>query len=110
MIALPAIAYADSTGAEGTIESLTVYSSASSSYSQKRGQVKLRENGGTLRTYVFGGSKCQYKNLSMSQINLLAGAVNSGTQHFVPLYVSGLSNSRCLVGVRLRKPTGGGPA
>ena len=102
-VAIPAaVAYADTNGAEGTVESLTVYSSSSTLYTNRRGELKVREQGGTLRQYYFGGTKCSHMNLSTSQVELLARALNNSDVAIVPKYLPGTSGSRCVVGFSMQ--------
>ncbi len=105
-----AVALADSMGAEGSVEELTVYSSSSTLYSNRRGELKIKEQGGTLRTYYFGGQKCSHMNLSTSQVDLLASAVNNANVNIAPTWRTGTSGTRCVVGFKMRKPTAGGPS
>ncbi len=110
-VAMPAaVALADSMGAEGSVTELAVYSSSSTLYANRRGELKLKEQGGSNRTYYFGGQKCSHMNLSTSQVALLSTAVNNPNVNIAPTWRSGTSGTRCIVGFKMRKPTAGGPS
>jgi len=98
---------ADNTGVEGYVESVLTYSSSSDTYQSRRGEIVIREGSasGTARNYVFGGTSCQQRGISTSQINALLTLINDSTRAVVPKYKPGLGNIRCIVGFKATKPT-----
>lgn len=99
---------ADNTGVEGYVESVLTYSSSSDTYQSRRGEILIREGttqNSTARTYVFGGTSCQQRGISTSQINALLRMINDSNRAVIPKYKPGLGNIRCIVGFKATKPT-----
>lgn len=95
-------ARADTVGSAGALESLTLYSSSSTEYENRHGELVVREAGNIARTYYFGGSRCAYQTLASDQLDLLGRTVNRNGVTVTPYYVSGVSGSRCVVGFSMQ--------
>ncbi len=108
VILVPAVAYADTDGAAGTVASVTINETSSDDYATERGNVYINE-GQTSRKYQWGGQACNGKNLSEANIALLMEALRGRSDvQLVPSYKSGVPSSvRCLVGFRLQPLPGG---
>lgn len=107
VILVPAVAYADTDGAPGTVASVTVNESSADDYSTERGNVYINE-GQTNRKYQWGGQACNGRNLSDANIALLYEALRARAEiQLVPSYKTGGGGVRCLVGFRLQPPAAG---
>jgi len=99
---------ADNTGVEGFVQSVLTYSSSSDTYQSRRGEIVVREGASensTARTYVFGGTSCQQRGISTSQITALLTLINDSNRAVIPKYKPGLGNIRCIVGFKATRPT-----
>jgi hypothetical protein len=105
---VPALAFADSSGAPGYVTSLTVNTKSSDSAGSYRGSVRVREGaepGSPNREYRWGGTICSGRDLAEIDIALLTEALRgrSDTQ-IVPRYKMGQAGARCLVSFTLQEP------
>jgi hypothetical protein len=107
VILVPAVAYADTDGAAGTVSSVTVNESSADDYAAERGNVYVLE-GATPRKYTWGGQACSGRNVSEANIALLFEAMRArDSVQVVPSYKTGGGGVRCLVGFKLQPtPTG----
>lgn len=107
VILVPAVAYADSDGAAGSVASVTVNESSADDYAAERGNVMVNEGAAT-RKYTWGGQACSGRNVSEANIALLFEAMRArDSVQIVPSYKSGGGGARCLVGFKLQPtPTG----
>jgi hypothetical protein len=102
IVSAPATTFADSLGAVGTVENLTVYESSSDDYAMANGLLTVREKSGTKREYKWGGSLCPGRNVSASSIAMLFEALRSQpTVEIVPSFKTGTGGSKCLTGFKL---------
>ncbi len=98
---------ADSTGSVGYVESVLTYSSSSDTYASRRGEVVIREGStdqSPTQIYIFGGSTCNQRTISNSQINALIQLINDSNRAVQPKYKPGLAGVRCIVGFKASKP------
>ncbi len=101
-VLVPSTTFADSLGALGAVDSVTVYESSSDDYAMQNGVLTVREKTGTKRNYKWGGSFCPNRTLSASSIALLIDALRSNTAvEIVPSYKIGNGSERCLTGFKL---------
>jgi len=99
---VPAVAYADTDGAKGTVASVTINESSADDYLAERGNVVLNE-GSQTRKYQWGGTACNGKNLNEANVALLIDAMKAKDRlEVVPSYKSGAGSARCLVGFRVQ--------
>ena len=100
---VPATTFADSAGAVGKVESVTVYESSSDEYAMANGVLTVKEDSsGTKRDYKWGGSLCAGRNVSASSIGMLFDALRSQDNvEIAPVYKSGNGTTRCLTGFKL---------
>jgi hypothetical protein len=102
VVLVPAVAYADTDGAAGTVASVTVNESSADDYSSERGNVMVQESQ-TSRKYSWGGQACSGRNLTEANIALLVEALRGrDAVQIVPSYKTGGGGVRCLVGFRLQ--------
>lgn len=103
VILVPAVAYADSDGAAGTVASVTVNESSADDYAAERGNIYVLEAGGTSRKYTWGGQACSGRNVTEANIQLLFDAMRArDSVQVVPSYKPGGGGARCLVGFKLQ--------
>jgi hypothetical protein len=111
IVSAPATTFADSAGALGNVDAVTVYESSSDDYAMANGVLTVREKSGTKRDYKWGGSLCPGRNVSSGSISMLLDALRSTqTIEIVPSYKVGNGATRCLTGFKLsfdRPATGG---
>lgn len=103
VLATPSLAFAETTGAQGTIASLEVNTTSSDRYLQHHGRIIVvsgAKNTVKSAEYRWGGVACGSRTLSEQQVALLQRALESGTP-ITPLYQDGQGASLCLVGVTL---------
>lgn len=99
----PSLAFADTSGAKGTIASLEVNTTSSDRYLQHHGRIIVVSGGKNTTAsaeYRWGGVACGSRTLSEQQVALLQRALESGTP-ITPLYQDGQGATLCLVGVTL---------
>jgi hypothetical protein len=107
VILVPAVAYADTDGAAGTVASVTVNEPSADDYAAERGNVYVLE-GQTPRKYTWGGQACSGRNVSEANIALMYEAMRArDSVQIVPSYKTGGGGVRCLVGFKLQ-PTPAG--
>ncbi|MCY1056082.1 MULTISPECIES: hypothetical protein [Nannocystis] len=98
----PATTFADSAGAVGAVDTLTVYESSSDDYAMANGLLTVREKSGTKRDYKWGGSLCPGRNVSAGSLAMLFEALRSQqTVEVVPSYKTGNGATRCLTGFKV---------
>lgn len=98
----PATTFADSAGATGTVDAVTVYESSSDNYAMANGIVTVREKSGTKRDYKWGGALCPGRNVSANSVAMLLDALRSGAAvEILPSYKLGNGSTRCLTGFKL---------
>ncbi len=101
-VLVPSTTFADSLGAIGVVDSVTVYESSSDDYNMQNGVLTVREKTGTKRNYKWGGSFCPSRTVSAASISLLFEAMRSNTTvEIVPSYKVGNGSERCLTGFKL---------
>lgn len=101
VMSVPALAYADTDGAVGSVASVSINEPSADDYGTERGNIIVNE-GSANRKYQWGGTACSGRNLSDASIALLVDAMrNKDTVQILPSYKPGTSQARCLVGFRL---------
>ncbi len=102
VVLVPAVAYADVDGTKGTVVAVSVNESSADDYTAERGSLTLNE-GSVNRKYQWGGTACNGRNLSESNIALLVDALRAKDKlEVVPSYKTGAGTARCLVGFRVQ--------
>lgn len=102
VVLVPAVAWADTDGLKGTVASLTINETSADDYASERGNVVINE-GSTARKYQWGGTACNGKYVSESNIDLLVQAMRAQDKlEVVPSYKAGAGGARCLVGFRVQ--------
>lgn len=107
----PAVAGADSAGADGRIVKLTINEPGSDDHATFRGAIKVRTGKKATDTYKWGGSLCAGLNLSEGSIARLAGAFH--TRRFTtvkPRFKNGAGGTKCLVSFDIRGKANDGPS
>lgn len=103
VILVPAVAYADTDGAVGTVASVSINESSADDYATERGSIYVQEAPTTSRKYTWGGQACSGRNLTEGNIALLVDAMRArDSVQIVPSYKTGGGGVRCLVGFKLQ--------
>lgn len=92
---------ADTPGAIGPVAALQVNTTSADTYLQYHGRVFVKNPGGSLDEYRWGGSSCGTKVLNDAAVAALQGALNNKRVQIQPLHVPGQGSVLCLVGFEM---------
>lgn len=94
-------ATADDVGPLGSIARLEVSTTSADTYLQYHGRMFLKNEGGTVDEYRWGGVSCGTRVLTEGQFAVLQAAQNNKKMLVEPLTQDGQGLTKCLVGVRM---------
>ena len=92
------VATADDVGAIGSVAGLQINTTSADTYLQFHGRMYVKNAGGTLDEYRWGGTSCGLRYLSEDQIAALHRALDSKKMQIQPLSQTGQGDAICLVG------------
>ena len=99
---LSAAALADFTGALGTVAQVSVIGSSSDETYLARGRLLIDEGDQFYRTYQWGGTACNGKNMSEDDVaNFMMALRDRRSVTVTPLWSAGAGTKRCLVAYRI---------
>ena len=99
---LSAAALADNTGTLGTVVQVSVNGSSSNEINAARGRLLIDEGDQFYRTYQWGGTLCNGKNMSEDDVaNFMMALRDRRSVTVTPIWTAGAGGKRCLVAYRI---------
>jgi hypothetical protein len=99
-----AVDAADTAGTAGTVVGLQVNTTSADAYLQHHGRVFVKDAGGNLTVYHWGGTACGTRLLTEAQVAALQQALGKMRMRIKPLHQAGQGDALCLVGFTLAPP------
>jgi hypothetical protein len=101
LIAWGGAARADDVGAIGTPVALQVHTDDADGYLQFHGRLFVKNTGGTLDEYRWGGTSCGSRTLTEAQVASLHRGIDNKRMQIQPIHQPGQGQTLCLVGFEL---------